>query len=209
MDSQQQEELQVTVEQDIANLQKQIDELKRGKKDSPFTTAITINPFSTLGERKIEQGSTGSARYRKLPLIDHVTAMDHTTHVFTDHEHQHLINAGSVLYPSGFLPSDYVLGGLVKLRYMYAVSSTGNTDITVVVSSMTDKDTAVTVLLTQAQESISYPTQNVMTISKEYILTILPSPESKIQVKITRGGSDDNTGSIAIYAFWLEYLAHS
>ena len=131
----------MAVEKNIANLQKQIDELKGEKKDSSFTTDVTVNPFSKLKKLTTEQGSTGDATYRRLSFMKiSATLLHSTVHgSLPANFHYDLANSNNVnvAYERTVLPSDYIKGGFPTLHILWGnTSNSGNIELGVTLESV-------------------------------------------------------------------------
>ena len=204
----------MTIEQDIANLQKQISELKQ--KETLFTTSITTNPFSTLGERKIEQGSTGSARYRRLDIPRRTLKYTISERGNFSSPTAYVESVNSNPQPIKFgwvpIPSDAISGGFPTINMLWSSTEATNTvgwkwDL---VGEVKEGDNDERTLLAEAGfTNFAAPaTTNTMSIIST-ALTIPPTPGSFISVLCSRDGSDTNSGILCTWCIWLEYLAHS
>lgn len=215
MDSLRQEEQLVGVKQEIDNLQKQINDLK-GKSYSPFSTALTVNPFSTLGERKVEQGSTGSSRYRKLLIPNDTTATSLTTRgSFTGIPHIIFADgsAGAKAYGTVPVPSDAILGGFPTINILWmSTEATTTVDWQIVVVYEVEVNNSVPkVLLAESSfTSVAAPAAANSPVIRSVNLTLPPSPDHFIYVLIQRDGTNDtNNGTVSVMCMWIDYLAHS
>ena len=198
----------MTVEQDVVRLQQDIERLNREIK-------LYRDPFSRPEQLKLEQGATGAARYRKLPLIISSSETSVRDAHGTLSEIAHIEMPDAAQTKAHFhvtpLPIDYIAGGYPTINWMYSTSgTTGNNNWTVLIESLKDEttnpDTLYSVLSLDAVPSVA---NSIDIISKP--LTNIPEKGTYITGYVSRRantGSDTNDGeSTAFYAIWIEYLA--
>ena len=225
MDSQQQEEHQVGVEQDIVNLQKQINELK-GKTDSPFTTAVTINPFSKLGKLNLEQGSTGEARFRKIPVdVMWNSSRNEQISLNTHGNWSDGINILHLDFASSgtttrwakpvIVPDDCVPNSKASLKWIWITSSnSGNVRMNISVDMYNEKSGSIgeTLLLDSTPILVVAPSviNTIKTESIDFTTTFSAGDYLSVYMQRTADNGDDTcTGSANMFGTWIEYLAYN
>ncbi len=215
MDNQQHEALKMSVEQDIEKLQKEVKAL-RGKQ-TPFTSAVTSDPFSRIKELNIESGTTGSARYRRIPLFSDLTtgtSVSTTEGSFDAIQHTRLADGATdvVFYTPVILPTDFVRGGFPTLNYIYSNDVTsGNVLWVLRVVSIVDTAAAETAILSDSTVVTVGGVADVMA-ERSVKFTVIPERSTTLAISIQRTGADGDdtsTGISSVWTAWVTYLAHS
>ena len=176
------------------------------------TVPIIQDSFSKTNMMKIERGSSGAARLRRIPLVFTASPVVDTHGSLTTTTHVDFANAATTVaycWPV-VLPTDYVNGGFPSIKYTYSsASTTGNVRWVVTVKSFVTTATATTSLLSSTVDVDVPSVANTLT-TREILLTTRPEINTQIAVSIQRtdaGGEDTSTGAASVWAAWLEYLA--
>ena len=212
----------MTVEQDIEELREEIKRLKRLRNTlssvSPFgrSSALGVpSSFSRLGQISMEQGSTGSATTRRIPLypleasggaaVGNIGNFDAMAH------YQMIDAADAILYYNAVVsPSDLVLGPYPSIHYNYSNAGTsGDVDWVVRVVSFSNEDTAETGLLLDTT-SVTVPGVADTMTERVIDFTLPPELNTSLSVSIIRNGiGDSNNSNTIIWNAWIEYVAYN
>ena len=178
----------------------------------------TKNFLTRLTELKLETGTTGSARVRRIPLFSDLTtgtSVSTTEGNFANIQHVRLEDSVTdiVFYTPVVLPTDFIRGGFPSLHYLYSNDVTSG-DVTWVVSIVTIGDEAVasTSVLGDTTSITVGGTADVLTERSVAFNVIVPEPNTILSVFIRRtggAGNDTSVGIASVWSAWIEYLAHS
>ena len=208
----------MTIEQDIIDLQKQITNLK-GKTDSPFSTALTVNPFSRLDQLEQAQGSTGSSTVRRLPLAMALADESGDTFVVDNHgslsntTHFELPDPGTttIYFETIILPTDYVQSTVITINWLYSnEGTTGNIRWKPLIRSLSTNATSLVTLFDSNITTTVPPVANTTTIVST-LMTGFPERDTFITGYVRRNasaGDDTNNSTTSLWSTWIEYLAY-
>ena len=178
----------------------------------------TRNFLTRISELKLESGTTGAARTRRIPLFSDlntgaVSITDEGSII--DIYHVRLADSvtDTVYYTPVVLPSDFIRGGFPTVHYLYSNDvTTGDVLWVVRVVSIGDAEVGVTSILS---DSLAITVSGVAdTLVERSVGFDVKIPERNtvlaVSIKRTGGdGSDTSTGIASVWSAWIEYLAHS
>ena len=199
----------MTVEQDVVKLQSDVERLKRKAK-------LYRDPFSKPEQLKLEQGTTGAARYRRLhlPWIKGGTLSINTSGSlrFVAYHSLPSGSANTVQYGNPVVPSDAIEGGFPKLKVLFS-NRVGGDDMDIEIFTLAafrEGDTNTVLLYSELGSYTTYTINAVADTLRilSYDLTLPPRSEDVVGCTIGREGlADDNSGQMDIWGVWIEYLA--
>lgn len=108
------------------------------------------------------------------------------------------------------IPADAVAGGAASLNFLWSSSAGGNNvNFSLVVREVGDNASSMTVLLNDTADHAAHASNNV--IKKTTVsLTTSPTAGKSVSFAILRNGAaggDTNTGTVSLWAVWIEYTA--
>ena len=179
-------------------------------------------PFSKLSMMALQKGGTGASILRKIPIdvfwntsADEQQKLD-THGSFTDILHLDFASSGTTTRHARtvIVPSDCISIGEQSLNFLWLTSSaSGNVEMNITVRNFNENSatTGEVLIYDGTPVTIAAPTIGIDNLVKVTLkLTTLFSAGDYIAVfmeRIADDGNDTCTGSIIMYATWLEYVA--
>lgn len=184
--------------------------------------SLIPDPFSKLSMMQVQKGGTGASILRKIPIdvfwntsADEQQKLD-THGSFTDILHLDFASSGTTTRHARtvIVPSDCISIGEQSLNFLWLTSSaSGNVEMNITVRNFNENSatTGEVLIYDGTPVTIAAPTIGIDNLVKVTLkLTTLFSAGDYIAVfmeRIADDGNDTCTGSIIMYATWLEYVA--
>lgn len=162
-------------------------------------------------------------RVRRIPLVlydsDAATpiaepAIDAHGTLSTD-GHYHLENAATSTLKTilgVILPSDYTTRVLPVIKYRYSSSTAAGNNVRWVVVVREISTGATHTSLLSSTATVAEPAAADSLVERELTFTTQPTPGTHLSVSIQRVGADaadSSTGTVSVWAAWIEYTADS